>query len=109
MMTISLIGSLAIAPVLFLSGNWMLPTTWTSGCAVFALALVSQVMGHGLLTYSLKQFSSGLVSVSMLVIPVLSALLAMVLFAQQISLVNGCAFLIVLTGIYLSISATEQP
>ena len=108
MMAISLIGSLAIVPALMLNGDWVFSLTWRSGCAVFALALVSQVMGHGLLTYSLKQFSSGLISVSMLTIPVLSALLAVVLFGQQISMVNGCAFLIVLAGIYLSLSTANQ-
>ncbi|MBW4662347.1 MAG: DMT family transporter [Drouetiella hepatica Uher 2000/2452] len=108
MMVISLIGSLAIVPALILNGDWVFSLTWRSGCAVFALALVSQVMGHGLLTYSLKQFSSGLISVSMLTIPVLSALLAMVLFGQQISMVNSFAFLIVLAGIYLSLSTANQ-
>lgn len=109
MMSIGWVGSLAIAPILFLSGNSVFPSTWTSGLAVLALALVSQVLGHGLLAHSLKQFSSEVVSISMLVIPVISALLAAVLFAQQISFVSSCAFIIVLTGIYLSISATDQP
>jgi hypothetical protein len=44
----------------------------------------------------------------MLAIPVLSAILAMLLFAQQICLFNGFAFLIVLAGIYLAISAPQQ-
>ena len=108
MLVISFVGTVAIAPALLLSGDVLFPARWTTGCAVSALALISQVMGHGLLTYSLKQFSSELVSVSMLAIPVLSAILAMLLFAQQISLFNGFAFLLVLAGIYLSISAPQQ-
>jgi drug/metabolite transporter (DMT)-like permease len=109
MLAISLVGAVAIAPALLLNGDILLPTRWSTGCAVSALALISQVMGHGLLTYSLKQFSSELVSVSMLAIPVLSALLALLLFAQQLSVFNAFAFLIVLSGIYLSISAPQQP
>jgi drug/metabolite transporter (DMT)-like permease len=73
--------------------------------AVIFLAIVCQVMGQGLLTYSLKQFSSGLVAVSMLTIPVLAAILAMLVFSEKLSLLNWLAFLVVLTGIYLAVSA----
>jgi drug/metabolite transporter (DMT)-like permease len=100
-----LIGCLAIIPVVVLSGVSVLPASWLSGFAVLALAIISQVIGHGLLTYSLKQFSSGLVSVSMLAIPIIAALLSIVLFGERLSLINGVAFLVVLFGIYLSISA----
>lgn len=107
MMGMSLTGSLAIAPLLLLSHSSPFPTSWTSGLAVLGLALVSQVIGHGLLTYSLKQFSSGLVSVSMLAIPMIATMLAMFLFSQPLSLLNGIAFLIVLLGIYLAISVPK--
>lgn len=107
MMGMSLTGSLAIAPLLLLSQSSPFPTSWTSGLAVLGLALVSQVIGHGLLTYSLKQFSSGLVSVSMLAIPMIATMLAMFLFSQPLSLLNGVAFLIVLLGIYLAISVPK--
>lgn len=103
----SLIGSLLILPTLVLSNNPVFPTSWTSSLAVLALALISQVIGHGLLTYSLKQFSSGVVSVSMLAIPAIAAILAMFIFKEQLSLLNWFAFLIVLIGIYLSVSASR--
>ncbi len=105
MMGTSLIGSLLILPTILLSGNPVFPTSFTGGLAVLALALISQVIGHGLLTYSLKQFSSGLVSVSMLAIPAIAAILAMFIFCEYLSLLNWFAFLIVLSGIYLSVSA----
>jgi drug/metabolite transporter (DMT)-like permease len=107
MMGMSLTGSLTILPVLCWSQQPMFPTSWTSGLAVLGLALISQVTGHGLLTYSLKRFPFGLVSMSMLAIPMLSTVLAMILFAQPLSLLNGTAFLIVLLGIYLAISAPK--
>ena len=43
-------------------------------------------MGQGLLTYSLAKFSSGFVAVSMLAIPAIAAILAMLIFAEQLSL-----------------------
>lgn len=107
MTAVSLIGSLTIFPVLCWSHDSLFPTSWTGGLAVLGLALVSQVIGHGLLTYSLKQFSSGLISVSMLSIPMLATVLAMVLFSQPLSLLNGVAFLVVMLGIYLAVSAPK--
>jgi len=107
MMGISLTGSLVVLPILILSQSRLFPTSWVSGLAVLALALIAQVIGHGLLTYSLKQFSSGLVAVSMLAIPMIATVLAMVLFAQPLSLLNSVAFLIVLMGIYLAVSAPK--
>ncbi len=62
------------------------------------------MLGHGLLTYSLKQVSAELVSVTTLAVPILATVLAMIFFSQTVSLFNGFAFLIVLIGIYLSIS-----
>lgn len=107
MMGVSLTGSLVIFPILLCSQSPLFPTSWASGLAVLGLALIAQVLGHGLLTYSLKQFSSGLVAVAMLAIPMIATLLAMILFAQPLSLLNGIAFSIVLIGIYLAVSAPK--
>lgn len=107
MMWMSGMGSVLIFPVVVFSHTAIFPSSWMSGFAVLGLALVSQVMGHGLLTHSLKQFSSGLVSVSMLAIPVIAACLALVIFAETLSVWNVLAFLLVLLGIYLSVSAPK--
>lgn len=105
MFWICLSGSFFTLPIVLFSEDRLLPTSWTGWSAVIALALVCQVVGQGLLTYSLKQFSSGLVAVSMLTIPVIAAVLALFIFAEQLSLLNWLAFLVVLAGIYLAISA----
>lgn len=105
MLWTSFIGTLFIFPVVLLSEGQLFPTFWVGWLAVISLAIVSQVIGQGLLTYSLKRFSSGLVAVSMLAIPVIAALLAMIIFSEKLSLLNWLAFLVVLAGIYLAISA----
>ncbi|MGP1383865.1 MAG: DMT family transporter [Thainema sp.] len=104
-----LIGCAILVPVMLWHGDSLWPTSWNAGFAVLALALISQVMGHGLLTHSLKTLSSSLVSVSMLSIPAIAAVLAMILFGQPLTLANGLAFCVVLAGIYLAISAQNQP
>jgi len=73
-----------------------------------AAALVTQVAGHGLLTYSLKQFSAGLISVALLAVPIIAAGLAMVLFGQKIQPISSIAFLVVLIGIYLTVTAPKK-
>lgn len=101
----SLAGGLFLLPLVFLSEGQLLPASNTSWLAIIGLGLVSQALGQGLLTYSLAKFSSGFVAVSMLAIPVIAAILALVIFSEQLSLFNWLAFAVVLCGIYLAISA----
>lgn len=105
MVWICLIGSLFTLPIALVSEGQLLPTSGTGWSAVIGLGLICQVVGQGLLTYSLKRFSSGLVAVSMLTIPVIAAILAVLIFAETLTLLNWIAFLVVLIGIYLAISA----
>ncbi|NEP46307.1 MAG: DMT family transporter, partial [Okeania sp. SIO2H7] len=105
MMWTSLIGSLFLAVLLWCLHDTFFPSTSEAWAAVIALALLSQALGQGLLTYSLKQFSASLVAVSMLSIPVIAAFLAVILLAERLSLLNWIAFGIVLGGIYLAVSS----
>ena len=50
------------------------------------------------------RFSASLVAVSMLTVPVIAAILARFLFAEQLTLLNWAAFGVVLLGIYLAVS-----
>jgi len=73
--------------------------------AVIGLAVICQVVGQGLQAYSLKRLSSGLVGVLLLLDPVLAALIAAVVFLEQLSLINGIGFAIILVGIYMAKSS----
>ncbi len=104
----SLVGGLFLLPLVFLTDERLLPISSTGWLAVVGLGLISQAMGQGLLTYSLAKFSSGFVAVSMLAIPLIAAILAMIIFAEQLSLLNWLAFAVVLFGIYLAVSAKNN-
>jgi drug/metabolite transporter (DMT)-like permease len=104
----SLAGGLFLLPLVLYIEERLLPLSLTGWLAILGLGLVSQVMGQGLLTYSLAEFSSGFVAVSMLSIPVIAAILAMVIFGEQLSLFNCLGFAVVLCGIYLAISAKDN-
>jgi drug/metabolite transporter (DMT)-like permease len=105
-----IIGSLATLMVLlffniFITKIFFLPISWQGWGVVVALAFFSQVIGHGLITYSLNYLSSGVVAVTMLLDPVISAIFAWIILSEQISLVSGLFCCIVLLGIYVSLSS----
>lgn len=104
----SLAGGLFVLPLVLFAQDRLLPVSSTVWLAIAGLGLISQAIGQGLLTYSLAQFSSGFVAVSMLSIPVIAAILAMLIFAEQLSLFNWIGFAIVLCGIYLAVSAKNN-
>jgi drug/metabolite transporter (DMT)-like permease len=104
----SLAGGLFILPLVLFASDRLLPVSSIGWWAIIGLGLISQAIGQGLLTYSLAQFSSGFVAVSMLSIPVIAAILAMLIFAEQLSLFNWIGFAIVLCGIYLAVSAKNN-
>ena len=45
----------------------------------------------------------------MLAIPAIAAILALIIFSEQLSLFNWSAFAVVLSGIYSAISANNNP
>ena len=100
-----IIGTCMSAIVLLITGERFLPGSWQGWLAVISLALVSQVLGHGLITYSLNYFSSGVIAVTMLLDPVLSALFAWTILSEQLSLMNGVFCGVILLGIYLTITS----
>jgi drug/metabolite transporter (DMT)-like permease len=62
----------------------------------------SQVIGQGIVTYTLKRFSSGFVSLFLLLEPLITTILAWGIFFERLSWLNGLAFFVVLAGIYLA-------
>lgn len=54
---VCLIGTVfAFIPMAFTESHW-LPSSWICGLAVFSLAIISQFLGQGLLTFCLTRFS----------------------------------------------------
>ncbi|MEI2579829.1 DMT family transporter [Scytonema sp. PRP1] len=80
----------------------LFPTSWQIWLAVICLAVLCQVIGQGLLIHNLKRFSSGFVTLLMLLEPLLTALFAWIIFAENLTPLNWVAFFLVLTGIYLA-------
>lgn len=73
--------------------------------AAIGLAFISQIAGQGLVAYSLKRISSGVVATTFLFEPVAPAIAAWLLFSERLSLSNAIAFGVVTLGIYLAVSS----
>ncbi|MEH2114759.1 DMT family transporter [Nostoc sp.] len=99
------IAALAIFPILLFTQDRLFPSTVSGWLWVISLAVICQVLGHGLLTYSLAKFSSVVVSLVHLLEPVFSGIFALVIFSETLTLSNWVGFAVVLIGLYLAVSS----
>ena len=104
-------GALVMLPFVWLTEEYLCPYSWEGWLIILALAIICQLFGQGLLVYSLKQFSSSFVAIFMLLKPIVTALLAWLIFSESLSLFNAMALVLILLGIYLakSSSSAEKP
>ena len=98
----SFFGALLTFPIVLLTEDVLFPYSSAGWMAIIANALVCQVFGQSLQAYNLKRFSSGFVAIFLLLDPVITAILAWIIFSEQLSPLNGLGFSVVLIGLYLA-------
>lgn len=98
-------GALIVFPIVWFTDTTLLPISLEGWLTVIALAVVCQTFGQGLLVFSLKQFSSSFVGIFALLKPIITAILAWVIFTENLSLASGLALILILVGIYLAKSS----
>jgi drug/metabolite transporter (DMT)-like permease len=98
-------GSIIVLPVMLLTDTQLLPISLQGWLTVIALAVICQTFGQGLLVFSLKQFSASFVGIFALLKPLVTALLAWMIFAEGISITSAIALVLILFGIYLAQSS----
>jgi drug/metabolite transporter (DMT)-like permease len=98
-------GSLIVLPIVLFTDAQLLPISLQGWLTVIALAVVCQTFGQGLLVFSLKQFSSSFVGIFALLKPLVTALLAWIIFAEGVSVTSAIALILILFGIYLAQSS----
>jgi drug/metabolite transporter (DMT)-like permease len=104
-MWICAIAALIIFPILLFTQDQLFPSSVNGWLWVISLSLICQVLGHGLLTYTLAKFSSVVVSLVHLLEPVFSGIFAFVIFSEKLSFFYLIGFAVVLIGLYLAISS----
>ena len=98
------IGTLFLLPVVLFFDDPIYPISWSGWLSVIALSAVCEVLGHGLLVYSLNYFSAAFIAVFFLLDPVIVAILAWIVFAENLTFLNLTVFVVILSGVYLAIS-----
>ncbi|MDH3592595.1 MAG: DMT family transporter, partial [Planctomycetota bacterium] len=88
-----------LLPVSLLSGEVFWPATARAWAVLAGLALVSHVGGQGLIAYALAHLPAAFSSVTLLVQPVMAALLAWLFFAEALTPSQALGGVIVLAGI----------
>ncbi|MBD2532563.1 DMT family transporter [Nostoc flagelliforme FACHB-838] len=102
------IATTLMIPVVLIFEKQVFPVTLSGWLVVFALASICEALGHGLIIYSLKNFSSGFISLLLLLNPVIVAILAWILFSENLSIFNLLGLALILVGIYLATSNKES-
>ncbi len=94
------IGIVMLIPFVLISNEPILPSSLSGWLVLIGLA-VNLLLVYITTAYTLKWLSSALVTVVLLIDPVLSVILAWVIFSEALDFWNLVAFLVVLFGIYL--------
>lgn len=95
----SLICGSLLLPIALFSSTPVLPSSFSGWLTIFALAIFSQLLGHGLMTYALKYVDVVLASISTLAKPVVAIMLGYVFFDEKLQPLQWLGVLTVLFGI----------
>ena len=96
------LSAIVLLPFAWLSPQPFWPASVGGWLAVLGLALVSQVLGQGLIAYAFAHLPASLSSVSLLIQPVMAAVFAWLLFGEAIGAVQFAGGAIVLAGIWIA-------
>lgn len=96
------ITALALLPAALLSDQPFMPADARGWAVLVALALVTQVVGQGLIAYAFAHLSAALSSVSLLIQPVTAAVFAWILLGEAIGPAQAIGGLVVLAGIWMA-------
>lgn len=96
------ITAVALLPIALLSPQPFLPSSADGWLVVLALALVTQILGQGLIAYAFAHLPASLSSVSLLIQPVVAAFVAWRLFGESVGAAQFIGGAVVLAGIWLA-------
>jgi drug/metabolite transporter (DMT)-like permease len=94
----SLVAALVMLPAAIMAGEQVIPVNWTP---LIILALTSQVIGQGLLTYALSHFKPLLIGLALLLQPALSAVAGWVVFNETLTLFDIIGGVLVMAALVL--------
>ena len=102
------IGSLLLLPIVLITEGQLFPTSVHCWLAVIGLGLISEGLGQRLIADCMEQLSSSFIALFLLLEPIISALLAWLIWAEGLSSTTWVGFAVILTGIYLAQSSSAS-
>ena len=93
---------LGLLPATLLLGESVVPQTARGWAVLILLALVCQLAGQSLITWAMRHLPASFSAVSLLLQPVVAALLAWVLLAEAVGCLQALGAAAVLAGIYVA-------
>jgi len=102
------ITALVLLPIALLAPQPFWPASSSGWWVLLGLAVVTQIVGQGLIAYAFAHLPASLSSVSLLIQPVMAAIFAWILFAEAIGPLQFIGGAIVLAGIWLSKRGSEK-
>ena len=97
-----IVTALALLPVVWISGESLMPQTGRGFAVLLGLALFSHAGGQSLIAYGLAHLPAAFGSVVLLLQPAVAAVLAWALLGEPLSVLQGAGGLVVLAGIALA-------
>ena len=104
----SITTGLVVLPVAIVSGETLVATTLTGWGVLLGLAWVSHAGGQSMIAFALAHLPAAFSSVSLLLQPVVAALLAWVILAEPLGPLQALGGAIVLTGVLLARKGARQ-
>ena len=98
----SVVTTVFLLPLAWLSGEIFFPATAAGWATVFGLALTSQVAGQSLIAYAMAHLPATLSSVALLLQPVMAGLFAWILLGETLGTVAFAGAVLVLIGIRIA-------
>jgi drug/metabolite transporter (DMT)-like permease len=96
------ITAVVLLPIALASPQPFLPQAAYGWLVLFGLAVVSQILGQGLIAYAFAHLPASLSSVSLLIQPVMAALFAWAIFGEAVGVLQFIGGAVVLAGIWLA-------
>ncbi len=102
---VSAITAVFLLPAAYYAGEQIIPSDWTP---VIILALSSQLIGQGLMTYALPYFSPLIIGLTLLLQPALSALAGWAIYAEEMTAMDFAGSAMVMASLVL-VRLAEAP
>jgi drug/metabolite transporter (DMT)-like permease len=96
------ITAVALLPAALLAPHPFIPVAAGGWLVLAGLALITQILGQGLIAYAFAHLPASLSSVSLLIQPVMASLFAWIIFGEAIGVAQFVGGAVVLGGIWLA-------